>query len=111
MLYRNYQIKIWKTEWVGKIIHGDNYSLSGYSFCGEEDVIKNHKYAALICQINPSRSVGIYGGSTPLIALDLAKFAIELKENNRQRLETKKRIREYDKKCLKKRFGYHLENT
>jgi hypothetical protein len=100
MLYRNYQIKIWKTEWVGKTIHGVNYSLNHYSFCGEEDVVKNHKYAALIWRINPSHSVGIYGGSTPLIALDLAKFAIGLEESNTQRFDMIERVRNWDKKCL-----------
>jgi len=90
MLYKNYEIEIWKTEWVDKIIHGVNYSLNIYNFCGERDAVKNHKYIALICEINPSRSFGIYGGSTPLIALDLAKFAIDLTGSNRRRIEAKK---------------------
>jgi len=89
MLYKNYEIEIWKTEWVGRTVHGVNYSLNAYSFCGEENAVKNHKYVALIWQINPSRSFGIYRGSTPLIALNLAKFAIDLAENNMQRIEEK----------------------
>ena len=105
MLYKNYKIEIWKTEWVDKRIHGVNYSLDTYNFCGEKDAVKNHKYVALVRQVNPSRSFGIYGGSTPLIALDLAKFAIDLAENNRQRIEAKKKqIRERDEECLKKRL-------
>lgn len=90
MLYKNYEIKIWKTEWVDRRIHGVYYSLSAYSFCGKEDAVKKHKYIALAREINPLRSFGIYGGSTPLIALDLAKFAIDLAENNRRRVEAKK---------------------
>jgi hypothetical protein len=90
MLYKNYEIEIWKTEWVDRKIHGVNYSLNCYSFCSEEDAVKNHKYVALAWQINPSRSFGIYGGSTPLIALDLAKFAIDLAEGNRRRIEARK---------------------
>jgi hypothetical protein len=111
MLYKSYEIKIWKTEWVGKIIHGVNYSLNGYSFCGEEDVVKNHKYAALVWQINPSHSTGIYGGSTPLIALDLARFAIDLQESNRQRFDIMERLRIYDQKCLRQRSEKRLSAT
>jgi hypothetical protein len=91
MLYKNYEIEIWKTEWIGRTIHGVKYSLNIYNFSYEKDAVKNHKYVALICEINLSRSFGIYGGSTPLIALDLAKFAIDLAENSWRKAEAKKK--------------------
>lgn len=90
MLCKNHEVEIWKTEWVGRRIHNVYYSLNIHSFRSKKDEVKKHKYIALVCEINPSRSFGIYGGSAPLIALDLAKLAIDLTESNRRRIEAKK---------------------
>jgi hypothetical protein len=108
MLYKNYSIKLWKSEWVGRIIDGVNYSLTIYSFVGKDEAVKDNKYIALICEINPFRSVAIYGASTPLIALDLAKFSIDLLESNRQRFDMMERFRIYNQECLRQRLEKRL---
>lgn len=104
MLYKNYQIEIWKSEWEGKRIDGVWYRLNVYSFVGKDEAVRNNKYIALVSQVNPLHSFGIYGGSTPLIALDLAKFAIDLHESNWQRFDMMERFRLYNQKCLKQRL-------
>jgi hypothetical protein len=103
MLYRNFQIKIWKTAWIGKTINGYNYSINGdYWYFIYPDIIKQYEYVALIAECNPYRSVGGVGGSTPLIALDLAKFKVGLIEQGRQRIAKAGRIGDIDTKCLEK---------
>lgn len=110
MLYRNHKIQIWKSEWVGRIIDGVNYSLNVYSFVGEDKIVKNNKYICLITRINPSRSFGIYGGSTPLIAFDLARFAIDLHEFNWQRFDMIEHYRIYNQKCLERSLKKQSKN-
>jgi hypothetical protein len=111
MLYRNYQIELWKSDWVGRRINGEWYSLDVYSFVGKEAAIANNDYIALIQLINPPRSFGIYGGSTPKIALDLAKFAIDLHEFNWSRFSDMiERYNTYNKKCLEQRLKRRSEN-
>lgn len=112
MLYKNYQIKIWQSAWVDKRIDGVYYSLSAYSgYYKYRDIIQNYKYIALIAECNPYRSFDCVGGSTPLIAIDLAKFTIDLQESNRERFDIMERVRAFDRKCLKESFEKQLENT
>jgi hypothetical protein len=78
MLYKDYQIELWKTEWIGKRLAGEWYCLDGYSYLEIDKWATRYKYIALVAEINPLRSREIWGGSTPKIALDLAKFSIDL---------------------------------
>jgi len=78
MLYKGYSIRIWKSEWIEKRIDGVSYSLNGYSYREIDKWATRYKYVALVDEINPRHSREIWGGSTPLIALDLAKFSIDL---------------------------------
>ncbi|MEG4863659.1 MULTISPECIES: hypothetical protein [unclassified Microcoleus] len=78
MLYKGYSIRIWKSEWIGKRIDGLWYSLHGYSYREIDRWATKYKYVALVDETNPRLSREIWGGSTPLIALDLAKFSIDL---------------------------------
>jgi hypothetical protein len=73
--------------------------------------VKNNKYITLVWKLNPPRFSGIYGGSTPKIALDLAKFAIELNEKNWQRFDMLERYKIYNEKCLKERLKKRSVNT
>lgn len=105
MLYKNYSIKLWKSEWIGKRINGVWYSLNGYSYLDQREAVKSYRYIALVDQLNPRRAWEIRGASTPLIALDLARFSIDLHEFNWQRFDMLERYRIYDEKCLKERLG------
>jgi hypothetical protein len=78
MLHKGYSIKIWKSEWIGQRIDGVSYSLNGYCYREIDKWATKYKYVALVDEINPMRSREIWGGSTPLIALDLARFSIDL---------------------------------
>jgi hypothetical protein len=111
MLYKGYSIETWKSEWEGKRIDGVTYSLNGYAYRDMRRSTKNHKYMALSTEINPPRGREVWGDSTPLIALDLAKFSIDLELSNRQRFDIKQKTRNFDKKYLKERFGYRVKNT
>jgi hypothetical protein len=110
MLYKGYSIKIWKSEWEGKRIDGVTYSLNGYTYRDMREAAKSYKYMALVAEINPQRAREVWGGSTPLIALDLAKFSIDLTLSNAHRFDMMERVRNWDKKCLKERFGRQLKN-
>lgn len=108
MLYKGYSIEIWKSEWIGKRIDGLWYSLNGYSYREVDKWARKYKYVALVDEINPQRSREIWGGSTPLIALDLAKFSIDLELTNRQRwdvAEREKRWKAYNSKQNLKRLS------
>ncbi len=72
---------------------------------------QNDKYIAIIEQINPRRCYEIWGGSTPRIALDLAKFSIDLKLANDRRWDVEGRFKEYNQKCLKRRLVELSKNT
>ena len=111
MLHKGYSIKLWKSEWIGRRIDGLWYSLSGYSYLDRREEAKTYKYIALVCEINPLRSREIWGGSTPLIALDLAKFSIELRLANHRRWDIDERLRRTDSKCLKEYFAKLSKNT
>jgi hypothetical protein len=90
MLYQKYFIQIWKIDWVNKTIDGVYYSLSAYNnFRDYRDLVEKYKYIALVWEDNPLKSRLCCGGSTPLIALDLAKFSRDLDECNRQRRRLK----------------------
>jgi len=112
MLYKNFQIKIWKTIWIGKTIDGYNYSINGDSwYFIYPDIIKQYEYVALIAECNPYRSAGGVGASTPLIALDLAKFKVDLIEQTRQRIVKAERVRGVENECLKRSLRRRSRNT
>ncbi len=111
MLHKGYSIQIWKSEWIGKIIYGQYYSLQAYCYRDMRTTGQNDKYIAIIEQVNPSRSWEIWGGSTPRIALDIAKFSIDLKLANDRRWDVEGRFREYNQKCLKHRLEKLSKNT
>ena len=104
MLYKGYSIQIWQSEWIGKRIDGVWYLLNGYSYLEIDKWATKYKYVALVDEDNPRRSREIWGGSTPLIALDLAKFSIDLKLSNRQRWDIMERVRRWDAHNLKQSF-------
>jgi hypothetical protein len=81
MLYKDYCIIIWKTDWIGRKIGGEWYSLASHAWNASQEA-KSCKYIALFRRIDYS-CYGCAGGSTPLIALDLAKFSINLRKNIR----------------------------
>jgi hypothetical protein len=110
MLYKNYQIKLWKSEWIGKRIEGEWYCLNGFGYLEIDKWAKRHKYIALVDEINPQRAREIWGGSTPLIALDLAKFSIDLRESNRRSFDIMERVKAFDQKCLKENLKRRLAN-
>jgi hypothetical protein len=85
VLHKNFSIRIWKSEWIGKRINGEWYSLNGYSYREIQEWATKYKYIALVDEINPQRSREIWGGSSALIALDLARFSIDLEMAQRQR--------------------------
>jgi hypothetical protein len=82
MLYKGHLIKIWKSEWIDRIINGENYSLDTCFYYDTRTPGQYHKYVAIIDQVNPQHGYEIWGASTPLIALDLAKFSVDLKLAN-----------------------------
>lgn len=85
MLYKDYHIEIWQSVWVDRMINGVNYSLGAYGFSEYKEVIKDFKYIALVWKSNPLKSIFCCGGSTPLIALDLARYRLLLLELTQQR--------------------------
>jgi len=85
MLYKGHSIEIWKSEWIDKRIDGVWYSLHSYCYLDRRWPTKDCKYIAIVDEINPQRTCEIWGGSSPAIALDLARFSIDLKLSNRQR--------------------------
>ncbi|MEG4516495.1 MULTISPECIES: hypothetical protein [unclassified Microcoleus] len=111
MLYKGYSIEIWKSEWIGKRISGLWYCLNGYSYREIDKWATKYKYVALVDEINTQRSQEIWGGSTPLIALDLAKFSIDLNLANYERWDVEERFRRYNQKCLKQRLEKLSVNT
>jgi len=78
MLYKDYCIQIWKSDWVGRRICGEWYQLDGHAWNAAE-VAKTSKYIALFRRIDYT-CYGCIGGLTPSIALDLAKFSIDLRK-------------------------------
>lgn len=84
MLYKGYCIQIWQSAWVDRRIGGEWYSLAGHAW-NTDELAKNHKYIALFRLISWGKS-GCTGGSTPLIAFDLAKFEIDLREKSLNRV-------------------------
>lgn len=101
MLYKGYSIQIWKSEWIGKRIDGLWYSLNAYSYREIDRWATKYKYVALVDEINPLRSREIWGGSTPLIALDLAKFSIDLNLAQCRRWSFAEREEKWEKHRLK----------
>ncbi|MBE9164179.1 hypothetical protein [Tychonema sp. LEGE 06208] len=110
MLYKEYSIRLWKTEWEGKIIDGFFYSINGFAYRDTREAAKTYKYIALVVEEYPQRGGKLWGGSTPLIALDLAKFSIDLETSNRQRWDAREKMRIWDQRHLRERFGKRLEN-
>ncbi len=110
MLYKGYSIQIWKSEWIDKWIGGEYHHL-GCEYLDARMPGQNNKYIALLDRLNPRRSYKILGGSTPKIAMDLAKFTIDLDESNSQRFDIMERYRIYNQKCLKKRLEKLSGNT
>jgi hypothetical protein len=113
MLYKGFSIRIWKTEWIEKRIGGEFYSLNGcYSYREIHEWAAKYNYVALVDEINPPRYAReIWGGSTPLIALDLAKFSIELELANRQRWTSAEMKERWKTHFLKLRLGKLSLNT
>lgn len=92
MLYKNYSIEIWQSAWIRKIIDGINYSFAPHKWYYDRHEIvrslklQNHTYIALISEVSPvERSVDCCRGSTPLIAIHLAKFKIAFFDLNRHK--------------------------
>jgi hypothetical protein len=92
MLYKGHSIKIWKSDWIGKQIDGQWYCLNGYSYHEVDRWATKCKYVALVDEINPRVSREIWGGSTALIALDLAKFSIDLNLANYERWDAHRNV-------------------
>jgi hypothetical protein len=111
MLYKGYSIRIWKTEWIGRLINGEYFSLHPYCYHDMRMFDKDNKYIAIIDKVNPYRSFQIWGGSTPRIAIDLAKFSINLNLVNYRRWNVEERFRKYNQKCLKHRLEMLSKNT
>ncbi|MEG4070936.1 hypothetical protein QUA42_27025 [Microcoleus sp. Pol11C2] len=111
MLYKGYSIEIWKSEWIGKKINGLWYCLHGYSYLEVDKWATKYKYVALVDEINSQRSREIWGGSTPLIALDLAKFSIDLDLANYQRWTISEMESRWKKYRLKERLERLSGNT
>lgn len=111
MLYKGYSIEIWKSEWVDKIIDGVNYSLHAYCYLDRRTATQNHRYIAIVDEINPQRAREIWGGSTPLIALDCARFSIDLELRNRQRWDITEQTRRWHAYNLKQRSKRLSANT
>jgi hypothetical protein len=104
MLYKGYSIRIWKSEWIDRRINGEYYWLDSCYYHDMRTPSQNHKYIAIINQIKPYRGYQLWGGSTPKIVIDLAKFSIDLTLVNHQRWDVEERFRRYNQKCLKHRL-------
>lgn len=111
MLYKGYSIVVWKWEWVGRVIHGEYYTLHSSYYHDMRGRGEDNKYIAIVDEINPQRGCQIWGGSTPKIAVDLAKFSIDLNLVNHRRWDVDARYRRSDSKCLKDYFAKLLGNT
>ena len=111
MLYKGYSIQIWKSEWIGKQIDGVSYSLNGYSYREIDECATKYKYVALVDEINPRYSREIWGGATPLIALNLAKLSIELDLANYRRWTFAEMEDKWKKHRLKLHSNKPLQNT
>ena len=96
MLYKGYSIKIWKSEWIGRMINGEYYSLHSYYYHDMRTPGQDNNYIAIIDEVNPRRSCEFWGGSTPRIAIDLAKFSIDLRLVNYRRWDVEERFRKYN---------------
>lgn len=109
MLYKGCSIQIWKSEWIGSRISGEYYSLDTYYYRDLRTPEQQSKYIAIVDEVNPRRGCQVWGGSTPLIAIDLAKFSIDLRLSNYRRRDVEERFRRHNEKCLKdpleKRLG------
>jgi hypothetical protein len=108
MLYKGYCIRIWKSDWIGKQIDGLWYTLNGYSYREIDKWATKYNYVALVDEVNPWRSREIWGGSTPLIALDLAKFSIDLELAQRKKWTFAERGERWKKHRLKWHSGKPL---
>ncbi|MEG4271044.1 hypothetical protein [Microcoleus sp. M2_B4] len=111
MLYKGHSIVIWKSEWVGRVICGEYYILHSSYYHDMRGRGEDNKYIAIIDEINPQRGCQIWGGSTPKIALDLARFAIHLKLTNHRRWDVEQRFRGSDTKCLREYYAKLSGNT
>jgi hypothetical protein len=80
MLYKDYKISVWTSEWVKKRISEANCSFDGWRFCGIKEAVEKHEYVALAWHVESLRLLDINGGSTPVSALNLAKYGIDLLE-------------------------------
>lgn len=103
MLYKGYSIRLWRSEWIGRRINGERYSLNGYSYLEIDKWATKYKYIALIDGTNLRCSHEMWGGSTPLIALDLAKFSIDLNLADCQRWTFAERMERWKAHRLKLR--------
>lgn len=111
MLHKGHSIEAWKSEWIDRIINGENYSLHKYYYHDLRTPGQHHKYIATIDEVNPRHGYQIWGGSTPKIVIDLAKFSIDLKLANYRRWDIEKRFKTYNQKCLKQRLEKLSRNT
>lgn len=111
MLYKGYSIKIWKSEWIDRIINGEYYSLYSYDYQDMRARGEDNKYIAMVNEINPRRGCQLWGGSTPKIALELAKFSIDLRLVNHRRWDVDQRFKRADTKCLREYWQKLLGNT
>lgn len=102
MLYKGHSIKIWKSEWIGRIINGEYYSFHAYYYHDMRTPGRHHKYIAIVDEVNPRHGCQIWGGSTPKIVIDLAEFSIDLKLSNCRRWDVEEQFRRQNEKCLKK---------
>lgn len=105
MLYKNHQIVVWKTEWIGRRIHGEYYSLLAFCYLDRREPGQHYEYIAIIDEINPPRSCEIWGGSTPGIVIDLAKFSIDLEIAHCQRWTLEEREERWRAHHLKLRLN------
>lgn len=92
MLYKGHLIEIWKSEYIGRVVSGQYYSASTFFYHDMRTPGQNYKYIARVDEINPQHGYQIWGGSTPLIVLDLAKFSIDLKLANYQHWDAKNNV-------------------
>ncbi|MEG5108250.1 hypothetical protein QUB32_16525 [Microcoleus sp. AT8-A4] len=111
MLYKGYSIQIWKWEWVGRIISGTYYVIPISYYHDMRAPGESRKYIAIVDEINPQRCCQIWGGSTPKIVLDLAKFSIDLKLANHRRWDIDQRFKKADKECLRNYWQKLSGNT
>jgi hypothetical protein len=92
------------------MINGENFSLHSYCFNDRRTPGQDNKYIAIIEEVKPRRGYEIWGSSTPRIAIDLAKFSIDLRIVNYRRWDVEESFREYNQKCLEHRLRQLSKN-